>query len=165
MLCETVYKTFTHKSNKPDSSHWVSPYDNHLLCPLSPTNLLPTVGYLCFLYVPSSSVKTPLSSKVGNLVFIPAFHVLSSVLSIMLFLRASCCFPAATKTCSIPPPDQGQPSYRPFYHISSNERSNELLWSHNRWLESNTVLPPVRQLNVSDELRTDLNKVYCWKVS
>ncbi len=41
-----------------------------------------------------------------------------------------------------------------------------LIWSHNRWSkESNTVLPPVRQLNVSDLLRTDLTKVYCWKVS
>ena len=166
MLCENVYKTFTHKSNKPDSSHWVSPYDNHLLCTLSPTNLLPTVGYFRFLYVPSSSVKTPLSSQVGNLVFIPAFNVLSSVLSIVFFLRASCCFPAAVKTRSIPPPDPGQPSYRPFYHIRSNERSNELLLSHNRdSKERNTVLPPVRQLNVSDLLRTDLTKVYCWKVS
>ena len=46
ILSENVYKTFTHKSNKTDSNHWVSPYDNHLLCTLSPTNLLPTVGYL-----------------------------------------------------------------------------------------------------------------------
>ena len=104
-----VYKTFTHKSNKPDSSHWLTPYDNHLLCTLSPTNLLPTVGYFRFLYVPSSSVKTPLSSQVGNLVFILAFYVLCSVLSIVLFLRASCCFPSAVKTRSIPPPDPGQP--------------------------------------------------------
>ena len=55
MLCENVYKTFTHKWNKPDSSHWVRTYDNHLLCTLSHTNLLPTVGYLRFLFVPSSS--------------------------------------------------------------------------------------------------------------
>ena len=38
-------------------SHWVSPYDNHLLCTLSPTNLLPTVRYLRFLCVCSSSVE------------------------------------------------------------------------------------------------------------
>ena len=55
MLCENVYKTFTHKWNTPDSSHWVRSYDNHLLCTLSHTNLLPTVGYLCFLFVASSS--------------------------------------------------------------------------------------------------------------
>jgi hypothetical protein len=142
VVCENVYKTFTHKSNKPDSSHWLTPYDNHLLCTLSPTNLLPTVGYFRFLYVPSSSVKTPLSSQVGNLVFIPAFNVLSSVLSIVLFLRASCCFPAVVKTHSIPPPDPGQPSYGPFYHIRSNERSNELLLSHNRWFQGEKYRSP-----------------------
>ena len=43
------------QSNKSDQSHWVSPYDKHLLCTLSPTNLLPTVGYLRFLYASSSS--------------------------------------------------------------------------------------------------------------
>jgi hypothetical protein len=67
-------------------SHWVSPYDNHLPCTLSPTNLLPTVDYFCFLYVSSSSVKTPLSWQVRNLVFIPPFNVISSVLSMVLFL-------------------------------------------------------------------------------
>jgi hypothetical protein len=46
VLCENVYKTFTHKSNKTDSNHWVNPYDNDLFWILSPTNLLPTVGYL-----------------------------------------------------------------------------------------------------------------------
>jgi hypothetical protein len=61
VLRENVYKIFTHKSNKPDSSHSVSPYDNHPLCPLSPTNILPVVGYLFFMYVSSSSVKTPSS--------------------------------------------------------------------------------------------------------
>ena len=81
VLCENVYKTFTHKSNKPDS----------------------------FLYVPSSSVKTPLSSQVGNLVFIPTFNVVSSVWSIVFFLRASCCFAAVVKTRSIPSVDLGQP--------------------------------------------------------
>ncbi len=44
-------------------------------------------------------------------VFILALNVFSSVLSIVLFLRASCCFPAVVKTRSIPPPDPGQPSY------------------------------------------------------
>ena len=51
-----------------------------------------TVGYLRFLYVSSSTVKTPLSSQVGNLVLIDAFNVVSRVLSIVFFLRASCCF-------------------------------------------------------------------------
>ena len=68
-----------------------------------------TVGYLRFLYVPSSSVKTPLSSQVGNFVLIDAFNVISRVLSMVFFLRASCCFPAEKKTRSIPPPDAGQP--------------------------------------------------------
>jgi hypothetical protein len=42
-----------------------------------------TVDYLRFLYVSSSSVKTPLSSQVGNIVLIDAFNVLSRVLSIV----------------------------------------------------------------------------------
>ena len=89
VLCENVYKTFTHKSNKADSNHWVSPYDNHLLCTLSPTDLLPTVDYFRFLYVSSSSVKTPLSSQVDNLVFIPTFNVKWGFPTILcpLFLR------------------------------------------------------------------------------
>ncbi len=87
-------------------------------------------------------VKTPLSSQVGNLVFIPVFNVISSVLSIVYFLRASCCFLAAVKTRSIPPPDPGQPSYRPFYHIRYNEHSNELLWSHNRWFQGEKYRSP-----------------------
>jgi hypothetical protein len=33
---------------------------------------------LRFLYVPSSSVKTPLSSQVGNFVLIDAFNVISN---------------------------------------------------------------------------------------
>ncbi len=91
---------FTHKSNKVDPKHWVSPYDNHLLWTLSPTNLL---------YVSSSSVKTPLSWQVGNLVFIPVFKVFSNVLSMVFFLRSSYCFPVGGKTLSIPPPDPGKP--------------------------------------------------------
>ena len=76
------------------------------LAPSPPSSYQPpdTVDYLCFLYVSSSSVKTPLSSQVGNIVLIDAFNVLSRVLSIVLFLRASCCFPAEKKTRSIPPP-------------------------------------------------------------
>ena len=34
-----------------------------------------------------------------------------------------------------------------------------------RWFQVEKYSPPVRQLNVSDLLRTDLTKVYCWKVS
>ena len=67
-----------------------------------------TVDYLRFLYVSSSSVKTPLSSQVGNIVLIDAVNVLSRVLSIVFFLRASCCFPDEKKTRSIPPPDAWQ---------------------------------------------------------
>jgi hypothetical protein len=54
-------------------------------------------------------VKTLLSSQVGNVELIDAFNVISRVLSMVLFLRASCCFPAEKKTHSIPPPDAGQP--------------------------------------------------------
>jgi hypothetical protein len=50
--------------------------------------------------VSSSSVKTPLSSQVGNFVLIDVFNVFSRVLSIVFFLRASCCFPAEKKTRS-----------------------------------------------------------------
>ncbi len=39
-------------------------------------------------------MKVPLSSQVGNLVLIPVFNVFSSVLSMVLFLRVSCCFPS-----------------------------------------------------------------------
>ena len=46
---------------------------------------LVTVRYLCFLYVSSLSVKTPLSSQVSNLVLIVAFNVLSRVLSLVFF--------------------------------------------------------------------------------
>ncbi len=38
-----------------------------------------------------------------------AFNVFSRVLSMVFFLRASCCFPAEKKTRSIPSPDAGQP--------------------------------------------------------
>ena len=54
-------------------------------------------------------IRTPLSSQVGNLVLIDAFNVSSRALSMVFFLRASCCFPAEKKTRSIPPPDAGQP--------------------------------------------------------
>ena len=91
-------------SNKTKSHH-------QLLCTLSPTNLLPSEAYLRFLYVSSSSIKTPLSSQVGNLVLVPVFYALSSVLSIASFLRASCCFPAEVKTRSIPLPDAGEPTW------------------------------------------------------
>jgi hypothetical protein len=57
------------------------------------------------LIIGEDSQKTPLSSQVGNLVLIDVFNVLSRVLSMVLFLRASCCFPAEKKTRSIPPPD------------------------------------------------------------
>jgi hypothetical protein len=90
-------------------------------------------------------MKTPLSSQVGNLVFIPAFNVLSSVLSIVFFLRDSSCFPAISALTNAP---------TTFYeHITGDSK------------EKNTVLPPVRQLNVSDLLCMDLTKVYCCKVS
>ena len=59
-----------------------------------------------FLYVTSSSVKTPLSSQVGNLVLISVFNVFSIVLSMVLFLTASCCFPVEKKTRSIMPAAQ-----------------------------------------------------------
>jgi hypothetical protein len=93
-----VYKTFTHKCH------------NHRLRPLPPNNLLTLyIDYLRFLYVSSSSVKTSLLSQVGNVVLIDSFNVLSRVLSMVLFLRVSYCFPDEKKTRSIPTPDVEQP--------------------------------------------------------
>ena len=46
-----------------------------------------------------------MSSQVGNIVLIDTFNVLYRFLFIVFFLRASCWFPAAKKTRSIPPPD------------------------------------------------------------
>jgi hypothetical protein len=63
-------------------------------------------------------------------------------LSIVLFLRSSCCFPPVVKTLFIPSSDPGQPSYGQFYHILSNERSNELLLSHNRWFQGEKYRSP-----------------------
>jgi hypothetical protein len=80
------------------------------------------------------TTTSSLSSQVGNSVFIPVFNVISNVLSIVIFLRVSSCFPDVVRTHSIPSQDPGQPSYHQFYHIS-NEHSNELLWSHNRWFQ------------------------------
>ena len=62
-----------------------------------------TVDYLRFLYV-SSSVKTPLSSQVGNVVLIDVFNVFSRVLSIVFSLRSSHCLTSEKKVPSIPPP-------------------------------------------------------------
>jgi hypothetical protein len=80
---QNVYSLANQRNQTQTTVGWacVRPYDNHLLSTLSPTNLLPTVGYLCFLYVPSSSVKTPSSSR----------------------------FASEVKTHSIPFPDPGQP--------------------------------------------------------
>jgi hypothetical protein len=58
------------------------------------------------------------------------------------FLGTSSCCQTPVKTHSIPPPNPGQPSYRPFYHIHSNERSNDLLWSHNRWFPGEKYRSP-----------------------
>jgi hypothetical protein len=77
-----VYKTFTHKSKKPDYIHWVSPYHNHLHT-LSQSYQPPsTVDYLCFLYVSLQS-------------------------SLVFSLKISCRFPTTRKThCdSIPSPE------------------------------------------------------------
>ena len=73
--------------------------------PSPPSSYQPpdTVDDMCFLNVSSSSVNTPLSSQVGNVVLIDAFNVISRVLSMVLFLRASCCFPAETWEDSLYP--------------------------------------------------------------
>jgi hypothetical protein len=59
---------------------------------LSPTNLLPTVGHFRFLYTTSSSVVKTRHQKSAIWVLIPVFNVFSSILSIVFFLRVSCCF-------------------------------------------------------------------------
>ena len=106
VLCINVSKRSLTNQTKQTKATDSARTDNHLLRTLSPTNLLPTVGYVRFLYASSSSVKAPLSSQVANLVLIPAFNVFSSVLSMVFFLRASCCFPAEKKTRSIMPAAQ-----------------------------------------------------------
>ena len=104
-----VYKTFTHKSKQARLKPLSKPISQPPPSPPSSYQPPDTVDYLCFLYVSSSSVKTPLSSQVGNVVLIDTFNELSRVLSMVLFLRASFCFPTEKKTHSIPPPDAGQP--------------------------------------------------------
>jgi hypothetical protein len=104
-----VYKTFTHKSKQVRLKSLSKPISQPPPSPPSSYQPPDTVDYLCFLYVSSSSVKTPLSSQVDNFVLIDVFNVISRVLSMVLFLRVSCCFPAEKKTHSIPPPDEGQP--------------------------------------------------------
>ena len=88
-----VYKTFTHKSKQARLKPLSKPISQPPPSPPSSYQPPDTVDYLRFLYVSSSSVKTPLSSQVGNFVLIDAFIVLSRVLSMVLFLRSSCCFP------------------------------------------------------------------------
>ena len=102
---QNVYSQIKQSRLKPLSKPISQP------APSPPSSYQPpdTVDYLRFLYVSSSAVKTPLSSQVGNFVLIDAFNVLSRVLSMVLFLRTSCCFPAEKDTRSIPPPDAGQP--------------------------------------------------------
>ena len=104
-----AYKTFTHKSKHARLKPLSKPISQPPPSPPSSYQPPDTVDYLRFLYVSSSSVKTPLSSQVGNVGLIDVFNVLSRVLSMVLFLRPSCCFPAEKKTRSIPPPDAGQP--------------------------------------------------------
>ncbi len=101
-----VYKTLstnqTNQSKTTDSAHMATTSSAPSSCPL-PTSCPPT-GHRRLLAFPVCDrgiiiVKTtPLASQVGNLVLIPVFNVFSSVLSMVLFLRASCCFP--DWTCS-----------------------------------------------------------------
>ncbi len=65
----------------------------------SPTNLLLTAAYLCFLYLSSSSVKTPLSSQLSNFVGIDfwlqcafqrfVYSVFLESITLWVFLRGS----------------------------------------------------------------------------
>ena len=80
----------------------------NLLCILSPTNLPPTVGYLCSCMCLHHRWRLLCHHKLAIWCsFLPS--AFSSVLYMVLFLRSSCCFPNAVKTRSIPPPDTGQP--------------------------------------------------------
>ncbi len=64
--------------------------------------------------------------------FLPSITLLSSVLSMVLFLRSSCCFPSALKTRSIPPPDPGQPWN--CLHILTTSGYVRFTWScSDRW--------------------------------
>ncbi len=90
----------------------------------------------------------------------------------VFFLRLSWCFPVVVKTRSILPRDPGQPSYHPFYHIHSNERSNELLWSHKviprreipfSPLSDKWMCPyPKKYIVKSMIIHTNTNTIYQW---
>ncbi len=54
--------------------------------------------------------------------------------------------------------------YSPFISSPTNAPTNFYYRITGDSKERNTVLPPIRQLNVLDLLRTDLTEVYCWKV-
>jgi hypothetical protein len=87
-------------------------------------------------------VKTPLSAQIGN-----RYSFLSSMWFPASCPRVSSCFPDTVKSRSIPPPDPRQPSYDPFYHILSNECSNELLLSHNWWFQGEKYRSPPQSDN------------------
>ena len=120
---------------------------------------------LVFPVCASSSVKTPLSSQVGN----------------RYSLLPSMCFPASCPLCfswehhavfqlqwrlalSRLQIQGNHLMTRSIISSPTNDPTNFYYRITGDSKERNTVLPPVRQLNVSDLLCTDLTEVYCWKV-
>ncbi len=159
---QNVYSQIKQNRLKPLSqSIWQPP-------PLYPVSYQPPThrSYLCFLYVSHHRWRLLCHHKstIGIHSYLQCdFQSLvhSDFLEIIILSSSW------SKDSLYPDPGPGQPSYHPFYHIRSNERSNELLLSYDRWFQGEKYRspPPVRQLNVSDLLRTDLTEVYCWKVS
>jgi hypothetical protein len=120
-----VYKTFTHKSNKPDQSHWLSPHHNHPH-PFSyqpPAHRSLLVFPVCVIIM----VKTQWIS-VASLVLIPGCNVFSSVLFREFLLRAFklCCFQAEGN--SLPPSDAGEPWNCHRLHITTSRHQGTWRW-------------------------------------
>ena len=101
-------------------------------------------------------MKTPLSSQVGNFVLIDAFIVLSRVLSMVLFLRASCCFPAEKKTRSIPPPDAGQPWN--CLHILTTSGYVWLVVVYYEWIKREPKIRGIYECRCDERLQTKTKK-------
>jgi hypothetical protein len=141
---------------------------------------LPTVGYLCFLFVPSSSknLKSFLMFEALSVTFMWTHGKTVSTSTISLSEEVN-----ENSYCPTPYPAShklllpcAKNSVTAILHISKRNCAQQHL-NHDVFTVDlycrrtgdpkyrNTVVPPVRQLNVSDFLRTDFNKVYCWKVS
>ena len=164
-------KTFTRRLLTNQTNQTQSTESDHMTTTSSVPCLLllPTVDYLCFLFVSSSSVKTLSSSHHKSAIWFSFFFPPSKNLKVSVedfegFLdvgKKHCQSLTSTKN-----------NVDSVLHIfKRNYTQHHLNYDvfvvdfYDRITgdskEGNTVLPPVRQLNVSDLLCTDLYKAYC----